>query len=211
MKNNQFIRKLRFPCLKTAVSRSEQDKTIPLRKPCGFPQRPGVFSIVRTPYPSLQKTLFTAAFCAVFSSCTSFGTWFPSKESWASVLPVKGTIAAGKVTADTVSAWESLEREIAGILPLLFLEKGYGFAGEDAPYSADVSLIEREYMEGWQTKRSLSVELRIWDADRKGSPLAAGRAMLAGGKTLASSQVASRLLRLALGEALRALEKRIGG
>lgn len=211
MRNNKFIRKLHFPGksrLKTTVPRPVeryQAGNTKAGKPSGFPHKSNVF-----PVRNLQKTVFAAALCAL-SSCASFGIWFPAKESWTSDPPVKGTISAGRVMADTVSAWESLEREITGMLPLLFMEKGYGFAGRDAAlYSADVSLIEREYMEGWQTKRSLSVELRIWGADREGAPLAAGRAMLSGGKTLASSQVASRLLRLALGEAVRALEKRTG-
>jgi hypothetical protein len=184
-----------------------------------------------------------AALCAAVTvlSCStiSLALAIPSKESWSSrKTAVKGTVSLGAVSVDTVSVWNSLEREIAGILPLLLLEKGYRvpdgnalpadaaahgsggeIAGQDilldknssADFTADVSLIEREYMEGWQTKRSISVELRIWDAGKTAPPpalpLAAGRAMLAGSTSLASSQTANKLLRLALSQALSSLEK----
>jgi hypothetical protein len=162
----------------------------------------------------LRRRMFAAAaLCgiALVSSCSSISQAFAfqSKESWSSREgAVRGTVSLENINVDTVSNWNSLEREIAGILPLLFLEKGYRFlekGGTD--FTAEVSLIEREYMEGWQTKRSISVELRIWGAEKTALPLAAGRAMLSGSKSLASSQTANKLLRVALSQALLSLEQ----
>jgi hypothetical protein len=153
----------------------------------------------------MKKTfwLFAAGLWLLCVSCTVV----PVKEAWSSAGTFdKGTMTAGKISVDSVTGWDSLEREIAGLLPLLFLEKGYAppDAGNEADFTADVSVIEREYMEGWKTKRSLSVELRIRGPGNV--LLAAGRAMLSGNKSLASSNVTNVLLRSALSKALSALE-----
>jgi hypothetical protein len=147
--------------------------------------------------------LFAAGLSALCSSCAVF----PVREAWSSSGTFdKGTMAAGKISVDSVTGWDSLEKEIAGLLPLLFLEKGYAPPDTEsgADFTAEVSVIEREYMEGWKTKKSLSVELRI--RGRGEALLAAGRAMLSGNKSLASSQVTNVLLRAALSKALSALE-----
>jgi hypothetical protein len=147
--------------------------------------------------------LFAAGLWVLCLSCAAV----PVKEAWSSAGTFsKGTMAAGKISVDSVTGWDSLEREIAGLLPLLFLEKGYAPPGtkSGADFTAEVSVIEREYMEGWKTKRSLSIELRI--RGQGDTILAAGRAMLSGNKSLASSNVTSVLLRSALSKALSALE-----
>jgi hypothetical protein len=147
--------------------------------------------------------LFAAGLWALCLSCTVF----PVKEAWSSKGTFdKGTMAAGKISVDSVTGWDSLEREIAGLLPLLLLEKGYAPPDTEsgADFTAEVSVIEREYMEGWKTKRSLSVELRIRGPGD--TLLAAGRTMLSGNKSLASSTVTNTLLRSALSKALSELE-----
>ncbi|MDR0402615.1 MAG: hypothetical protein LBH35_03395 [Treponema sp.] len=147
--------------------------------------------------------LFAAGLYALCSSCAGF----PVEEAWSSGGTFgKGTMAAGTIGVDSVTGWDSLEREIAGLLPLLLLENGYAAPDTEngADFTAEVSVIEREYMEGWKIKKSLSVEVRIRDAG--GALLAAGRAMLSGNKSLASSTVTNRLLRSALSQALSALE-----
>jgi hypothetical protein len=112
----------------------------------------------------------------------------------------------GIVRADKTADWNSLEREIEGLLPLLLLDQGYLSAGEGADYRIDAVAIEREYLSGWLTKRSLSVEIRIWKDDGDALPLSAGRAVLSGDQSLASSKVLTRLLQLALSKALAGLE-----
>jgi hypothetical protein len=142
------------------------------------------------------------------SSCAVFPPLFPVNEAWSSAGNFsKGTMAAGTIGVDSLTVWDSLEREITGLLPLLLIEKGYALpdAENTADFTADVSVIEREYMEGWKTTRSLSVEVRIRNSE--GAFLAAGRAMLSGDKSFASSQVTNVLLRSALSKALFALSK----
>jgi hypothetical protein len=150
----------------------------------------------------------------VFSSCSTVMTFFPSKKGWISVSEEQllewkhtDTVRIGKISVDTVSAWDSLEKEIAGLLPLLLLEKGYR-SSEEAKFFVEAFLIEREYMEGWQAKRSLIAEIRLWDdktvngSETQRLPIAAGRAVLSGGKSLSSSEIMERLLSGALSEAL---------
>jgi hypothetical protein len=154
----------------------------------------------------LKKLLYAAGLWALCASCAES----PVKEAWSSAGTFgNGTMAAGKISVDSVTGWDSLEREIAGLLPLLLLEKGYAVAetGTRADFTADVSVIEREYMESWQAKKSLSVEVRIWPARKTSVPLAAGRAMILGNKSLASSKTTSMLLRSALSKALSALKQ----
>jgi hypothetical protein len=146
------------------------------------------------------------ALCALCVSCAVFPPLFPHREAWPlSGTFGKGTMTAGKISVDSVGAWGSLEREIAGLLPLLLVEKGYApGTGGEADRRADVSVIEREYMEGWKTKKSLSVEVRIRSPND--ALLAAGRAMVSGDKSFASSNVTNLLVRSALSKALSALE-----
>jgi hypothetical protein len=154
----------------------------------------------------LKKLLYAAGLCTLCASCAGS----PVKEAWSSAGTFsKGTIAAGTVGVDSVSGRDSLEREIAGLLPLMLLEKGYAPAetGKAADFTADVSVIEREYMEDWRAKKSLSVEVRIWPAKKTAVPLAAGRVMVFGNKSLASSKTTSALLRSALSKALSALKR----
>ena len=84
-------------------------------------------------------------------------------------------------------------------------------------YTLDAILIEREYMENWKTRRSLSVEIFIWKNEKVVNsseipktagdkmPLAAGKALLSGSKSLSSSRVLHNLLKLALSNALKAM------
>jgi hypothetical protein len=109
---------------------------------------------------------------------------------------------------DKSAGWSSVEGELADLVPLMFLEQGYGFSfdGGKADYRADVHAFEREYVVGWRTRRSVSVELLLWEEG--GAPLAAGRALAIGNPTLSSSRDLSRLLKAALKKALGALKRR---
>ncbi|MDR1506122.1 MAG: hypothetical protein LBI67_03375 [Treponema sp.] len=145
--------------------------------------------------------------CVLFFSCMVFPP--PVTEAWSSSGTVNGEImSVGKINVDSSGSRDSLEREITGILPLLLLENGYRLpepGGVPPDFTVDVSVIEREYMESWQTKRSLSVEVRIWQPETT-LPLAAGRAMLSGNKSFSSSKVTNTLLRSALSKALSVFE-----
>ncbi|MDR2109746.1 MAG: hypothetical protein LBP32_00400 [Spirochaetaceae bacterium] len=147
-------------------------------------------------------------------SCSSLPFYVPSSGGWSPGGPGEFTavVALGTVSVDKSGGGASAEREIAGLVPLIFLEEGYGFSFDEAEadYRTDLRAMEREYLSGWRTERSVSVEVRIWrageDPDRV-PPLAAGRATASGIPTLSSSRDLSRLLRSAIKKAASALEK----
>jgi hypothetical protein len=85
----------------------------------------------------------------------------------------------------------------------------------------DIRIREREYITKWQTRRSLSVEVRIWELGgnwvelsglERQLPLAAGRAISAGDLSFSSSQTLGRMLSMAVKKAVKDLdaEKRRG-
>jgi hypothetical protein len=114
-----------------------------------------------------------------------------------------------------------VEKEIRGLAPLFFFERGCRMAapGEEADYAADIRAREREYASGWQTKRSLAMEVRLWplgdgapdlqDAliDR-GLPFAAGRVTSVGNRSFSSSETTGRMLALAIKKAVKPLGKK---
>ena len=149
-------------------------------------------------------------FILFLGSCSSFS--FSSSENSAWAVPTnekpRGTVRISSVSAEKSGEWGSLEKEITDLLPLLFSEESYLVVspGERADFTAKVEVREREYLSGWQTKRSLSVELRLWAAGADGPlPLSAGRALVQGRQSLASSQTLDNMLRKAVKNAVRGL------
>jgi hypothetical protein len=69
-------------------------------------------------------------------------------------------------------------------------------------------------MENWKTRRSLSAEILIFKNETTGNsnedttPLAAGKALLSGTKSLSSSKTLYNLLQSALSNAIKALPKK---
>jgi hypothetical protein len=152
----------------------------------------------------------TGTFLGIFVLCLCVScSGLPSGKGWTQPVSPRGSIQLGTIRADKSSEWTSLEREIAGLLPLLLMERRYETA-DIAKYRIDAAVIEREYLSGWKTRRSLSAEVRIW---KEGDclPLSAGRVIVSGNKTFASSGVLSDLLRRALSKALRGLPKAFKG
>ena len=146
------------------------------------------------------------AVLAVLGSCVSID--LPESSSWArgSEEP-RGTIRIISVSAEKSGEWGALEKEISDLLPLLFSEKSYLVlsASPQADYAAEVKIREREYADGWQIKRSLSAEIRLWADDgsfQQLPPLSAGRALNQGKKSFASSKTLSVMLRRAIGHAV---------
>ncbi|MDR2552487.1 MAG: hypothetical protein LBD31_04890 [Treponema sp.] len=148
-------------------------------------------------------------------ACSSLGI-YPSVKGWPSgVREEKGRMEPGKIRVDKTAGRDSVEAEVERLLPLLLAEEGYaGKArmpeenGLSIPgYRVESFLVEREYTEGWKTRRSLSAEILIWKSGvpEGDPPLAAGKAVLLGSKSLSSSKVLYDLLRRALSRALRAL------
>jgi hypothetical protein len=145
---------------------------------------------------------------ALFISCqsVSWGT------TWSRNIEAKHTIILEKITVDRIGDWSSVEDEITGLAPLDFAEKGYRIAdeGEAAEYAVDICAREREFSAGWQTKRSLSMEVRIWlyrDGVVAGTlPLAAGQVTSLGNQSFSSTETTSRMLKSAINRAEHALE-----
>ena len=149
-------------------------------------------------------------------SCSVLGS--PSGFRWSPPSGKQlGIAELGTVRVDKNADWDSVEAEAGRLLPLLLAEAGYkqavpAFPQQAKIFTVDVVLVEREYMENWKTRRSLSAEIFIWEGeknDRKEkAPLAAGKALLSGRKSLSSSKTLYNLLKASLSNALRALPKK---
>ena len=164
-----------------------------------------------------SKLLYVVMCTALVLSgaCSSLPFDSVENNAWAAGTPEKarGSIRIVSVSADKTGEWGSLEKEVADLLPLLFSEEGYIVvqSSQKADYSADVKVREREYPEGWRTKRSLSAEVRIWAADSSGPlPLSAGRSLINGKQSFSSSKTLSAMLRKALKNAVHGLPARTG-
>jgi hypothetical protein len=122
------------------------------------------------------------------------------------------------VTVDRNGGWASVEKEVRGLAPLLFFEQGCRLMPpeEAADYAVDIRVREREYAAGWQTKRSLALEVRLWPAGEtpdeayQGLPCMAGRVTFLGDRSFSSSETTGRMLALAIKKALRPLGKMRG-
>jgi len=135
----------------------------------------------------------------------------PSGKSWSTVSKKqRDAVELGTIRVDKNADWDSVEAEARRFLPLCLAERGYI---QNAPgksrYRVEAVVIEREYMENWKTRRSLSAEVLIWEQGEKFLPLAAGKAVVSGTtKSLSSSKILQRMLRSALSRALGALPKK---
>ena len=160
-----------------------------------------------------HRVLFLLLLCiSVFGGCSSLPFDSSEDNSWPADLRgnIKGTVRIVSVSADKAGDWLSLEKEINGLLPLLFYEESLLVvpAGVKADYAAEVTVREREFPDGWQTRRSLSAEVRLWAGEDTGAemlPLSAGRSLVQGKQSLASSKTLSAMLRKALRNAVNGL------
>jgi hypothetical protein len=164
-------------------------------------------------------TLFFLS-CSVLlclAACGSLPPGFYRYESWTSSVlkdaeakTLRVYLAA--VSVDKNGNWVSIEKEVAGLAPLLFLEYGLEAAenSAEADYTADIRLREREYTSGWKIRRSLLCEVRFRKAGNTGerrAPLAAGRVTFLGEKSFSSSDTTGRMLTLAVRKAVALLER----
>jgi len=146
-------------------------------------------------------------------SCSSLPAPFfrPQGEAWAVPASADGTPTAGAVAVGTVSVDRkidggSIERELGRLVPLVLVERGFVplRGDQNAALVVDISAVEREYSVGWQTERSivLDVQLRFSNA-----PTLYGRALAGGRHTLADSSDLTALLRSAIQSAFSAAGK----
>ncbi|MDR2370092.1 MAG: hypothetical protein LBD71_01315 [Treponema sp.] len=152
-------------------------------------------------------------FCLfVVSACESLPFQWFGTQSWSFEEGAGPLIHISEISADISGVRTALEKEIAGLAPLVFWEQGFVSTetGETADYEADICIREREYISGWKTRRSLAAEARIWRAGEKAKgalPLAAGRVTSAGDESFSSSKICGRMLSLAVEKAASALRK----
>jgi hypothetical protein len=176
--------------------------------------------------PVRFNLIFFAAAALFLGACESLSFNYYPGASWSAppeggTRPVLGTVYLEAVSVDRNGGWVSVEKEIRGLAPLLFWERGYRVVStaEGADYSAEIRAREREYASGWQTKRSLAMEVRLWPGgdgapdfqklELGGSlPLAAGRVTSGGNRSFSSSETTGRMLAAAIKKALKPLEKK---
>jgi hypothetical protein len=166
----------------------------------------------------LAPVLCAAALAVL--SCESLPVNYSRSISWKAPGKIKGTLRIIDVRVERNGNRDLLERELEGLAPLVFGKQGYRTAGdgEKADYAADIRAYEREYSTDWRTRRSVSVEVRIWEdsgtpAETGGFspgrrlPLAAGQVILTGNKSLSSSATMNRMLVRAVNKSLGALNR----
>ena len=153
----------------------------------------------------------------VMFSCEALPVNYSSNQSWSIPLQqrrVRPTIEIVEVQVDRSGGWDSLQKESAVLAPLYFWDWGCRvIVAEDLPvYAADIQVREREYNKSWRTKRSLAVEVRIWEYENvlkngtpQGLPIAAGRVISTGNKSFSSSETLGRMLSKTIGKAVRQL------
>jgi hypothetical protein len=174
----------------------------------------------------LQK-LIISLFMLVLLSCEALPVNYSSGQSWLispadsdkSDKPDKSwtTLAILSVQVDRSGGWDSVEKEAAALAPLYFWDRGCRIvAAEKTPsYAAQIQIREREFNLGWKTKKSLAVEVCIWeyeDAPENGGfylsqklPAAVGRVVSTGDKSFSSSVTTGRLLSKAIKKAVKKL------
>jgi hypothetical protein len=84
---------------------------------------------------------------------------------------------------------------------MLILEKGFYVTGDADSASFHLKLVgvEREFLQGWQNRRSVSIEAWLWEIqDTARLPRAVGRSVAVGNGSLSSSLELERMLRKAL-------------
>jgi hypothetical protein len=137
-------------------------------------------------------------------SCSTFPTdfFFLSSKAWISPSQSdQPSLYLADVLVDKASGWTSIEQETRNILPLLFSDYDYPFTlnQSNADYIVDVQAIEREYLSGWRTKRSIAIEIQIYqnnilDEYHNKPPIIVAKTTSSSNVSLASSKVLHNLL-----------------
>jgi hypothetical protein len=121
------------------------------------------------------------------------------------------------VQVDRTGVWDSIEKETAALAPLYFWKHGCRVvtAADQPVYAAGINLREREFNSGWRIKRSLVLEVRIWDYKdapalgvsvlEQNLPAAVGRVTALGEMSFSSSDTINRMLSKAIKDAVKQL------
>jgi hypothetical protein len=164
------------------------------------------------------QILILSIFLLVLLSCEALPVNYSSGQSWLiSSDNTWTTLVILPVQVDRSGGWDSVEKETASLAPLYFWDSGCRVvAAEEAPaYAAQIQVREREFNVGWRTKKSLAVEVRIWDYDdapKNGEsvsvqklPAAVGRIIETGDRSFSSSITTGDILSKAIKKAVKEL------
>jgi hypothetical protein len=110
----------------------------------------------------IKKLIYISVLCTLLISCATTGITSKAIGAWVYDEPPVCTLKLGRIHVDK-SASYSVEREIAVLLPLLFLEERIVFQadGNQADYVVDVHASERDCASGWNVRKSLSLEIYL--------------------------------------------------
>ncbi|GMO48517.1 MAG: hypothetical protein Ta2G_04310 [Termitinemataceae bacterium] len=167
----------------------------------------------------LRITVLTLlfVFLGLFLSCKTSGMYYQTSNSWAmqdsTDAPKK--IKLRSVKTDKSGGSLTIEHEISALLPLIFLEHNFIFTNNiiEADYVLDIRATEREFFVGWNTKKSITMEVLFWPPehvnesnDRSSAvetPLIAGRIVAEGSQGLSSSNNLQDILRRSITKAVQ--------
>jgi len=167
-----------------------------------------------------MKNIFIFFAAAILLSCEALPFNYTANQSWLienTQEKTWTTMTVLGVQIERSGGWDSVEREAASLAPLFFWDQGCRVvSAEESPqYAAYIWIRERDFNLGWNSKKSLSVEVRIWayeDAPVNGAPdenhklpAAVGRVVMTGDTSFSSSNTMGKLLSQAIKQAVKQL------
>ena len=150
----------------------------------------------------------------IMLSCEALPINYSRAQSWLiSDDNNRKTVSVLNIQVDRAGGWDSVEKEITALAPLYFWNNGCRVVtGNETPlYAAEIQAREREFSQGWRTRRSLAIEVCI--SPYEGAlnvpdgklPLAAGRVIAVGERSFSSSDTTGRMLSKAIAKAVKKL------
>ena len=162
----------------------------------------------------MKKLIIIVLLPVILLSCEALPINYSRSQSWLiSNYNNRATLSILKVQVDRAGGWDSVEKEIAALAPLYFWNNGCRVVnGDETPrYAAEIQVREREFSQGWRTKRSLAIEVCIssyedaLNARARKLPLAAGRVIAIGERSFSSSDTTGSMLSKAIAKAVKEL------
>jgi hypothetical protein len=116
-------------------------------------------------------------------------------ESWIFLNKEQAKTMSMSVFIDKTGSTAGIEQELSDMARLCFWDYGFLVVQDNAIYTAEIDAREREYLMGWNNKRSVSLEVRL---KKDGETLAVGRVLSKGSNSLSSSKAMNKLLNMAV-------------
>lgn len=161
------------------------------------------------------RILIAALLPALLSACAIMTTALPRGWVYGGAGAARsaggsfGTLELRSVSVERLTEADSIGKELEGLAPRIFAERGFpaAGAGEMPRYAAELRAVEREYLEGWRMVRSVSLEARIRSLWADDGMHIIGRSSSKGTVSLASSRDMERLLSAAVSAAASELRR----